>query len=276
MFLLRILRVFIVLFFCGNLCAFKLPYPISQLARPATNYKGATIGNDSYSHLNGIIKRHNADKVDSAALSFYFGAGLIPLAYAVISEGTRATNYGQELHKARILKNLLIASYDDYQDSINDEIFFSKKPQEQRNNKYIYTQHDLDEFYKRINAYESYFPEKSLEKEELKSLLRRANKTGVLCEQNLLNTIIKQSSFDPLYWAIASGQFEDRVSRVEAIIKSRDDKEKKIEEDLQKLRDTVFVDQNSFSAQQKWSFYVQLYNELEAQIGKIEDFLLKQ
>lgn len=270
-----VLRIFIILLLSNSLWAIKIPICVSRLGKPNENKDDPyRLSNNSYDFVDDILRKHQDFNAASTILISGYGIGIIPLTASVITETTHTTEWGKEKNRARKLKDLLIASSDTYVTGDSTETV-SRKSAGNRKNAHLKNQPLLIKLYNKLKNYKVYSPWGPLKIDELKSLLQRANRTGVLCEEMLFRRIIVEDSFDPLCFVIATGQLEDRVSQVEEILMEREQKENEIKENLTAMQTNMFKDvDSSIVDAQAVLVYKQLYTDIKEKIEAIYDFEL--
>lgn len=202
--------------------AIIIPHDIKDLGRlqnRTRNGYGYIQESSSYATASGVILSHHSNYGPTAAFLELFGIGIIPLSAMLFVEQTHTTFYGRELHRALKIKALIIASSDKYVAG-NDPLVITKKVKSDREKLYKESSKTFNKFCNKLKI--------EYTEDQIKQLIYRANTTGLLYAKSLRKAMNESDSFRPLRWLIESGQLEDRIQQIEAIIAEREEKIDKI------------------------------------------------
>lgn len=242
--------------------ALDIPLDISILGRKDNSYyppndkvQAINMGRNCFEYFNNLYKTEKEGYYNTQwalwAPGLLLGIGPIFGLTEIILKNMHISY--PKLYRAEKLKHLLIAvaDRDEYVNSnTGDVVSFKKIDKKCREQNYLKVQEDFERFYNKLSKDQEYKLEKqnepasdgwrqlssdsndnsSLSKEErktlsreyIKDLLKRASRTGVLCSNDLTKVIFETRSFAPLRTVIISGQLEEKVSEMERILKERD------------------------------------------------------
>jgi len=245
----RAFITFLILSLSFPTFALKIPFSSKELKE----------GNNCDTRFKSILAEHTETKAFATVLILEMGVGLVPLTASLIEEQVHATQWGKKYGCAYKLHSLLKASSDD-KDHADFKKFYTKLKKD-------YRLHSTQEI---------------PSEDTIKSLIKRANNTGLLCEDSLTHNIKKKDSLFPLRWVILSNQLENRVNQIEAILDELESKENLLENKLEKINDELFEelktdDREPFTASSALrreydAWYEQLYTTQTAKIQKIDNF----
>jgi len=234
--------IFTFLLFLFPAYALKIPIPIEELEQ----------GYTSSNYIKRIISNHNSDNLFATVLILEMGIGIVPLTASLIDDNAHITKRGKKYGWAKKMHALL---------------------------KSLSSKNNSSEFIKFYNKLEKDYQKHSTAElpsaEAIKKLLKRANKTGLLCEESLVRELINKESLFPLRWVILSGQLKERIYQIEALLAELKRKEKMVKNKFAELNNKILEKPHtSFEPEDGYKAWLKpLYIELNAKIQSMNNFI---